>query len=168
MRRVADELGPWVPRHHPVRLKVHLRFGPRAGGCSVWVSLRAPYARTARSHPGWASRRPIYICLENLDICHINYQNSRGVFHNFAHFQKGRKFRVLTIFRGSGAHTGRDLAVVMAGAARRWVGVMEGPTGAPSEVDFRAFLALKNRNFRPFGLRNGSAIGLLTRYARTF
>ena len=22
-----------------------------------------------------------YICLENLDICHINYQNSRGVFH---------------------------------------------------------------------------------------
>ncbi len=33
---------------------------------------------------------------------------------------------------------------------------MEGPTGAPLEVAFRAFLGLKNPNFRPFGSRNGS------------
>ena len=60
------------------------------------------------------------------------------------------------VFRGSGAHAGRALAVVVAGAARRWVGVMEGHTGAPLEVNFQPFLGLKNRNFRPFGLRNGS------------
>jgi hypothetical protein len=50
----------------------------------------------------------------------------------------------------------RALAVVVAGAARRWVGVMQGPTGAPLEVGFQAFLALKNPNFRPFGSRNAS------------
>jgi hypothetical protein len=63
----------------------------------------------------------------------------------------------LRFFRGgSGAHAHRAVAVVMVGAARRWVGVMEGPTGASLEVGFQAFLALKNRNFRPFGSRNGS------------
>ena len=60
------------------------------------------------------------------------------------------------VFRGSGAHTGRALADVVAGAARRWVGVMEGPTGAQLEVDFQAFLGLKNPIFRPFGSRNAS------------
>jgi hypothetical protein len=68
-----------------------------------------------------------------------------------AHFQNGRKFG-----RGSGAHAHRELAVVVAGAARRWVGVMEGPTGAPLTLNFQAFLALKNSNFRPFVSRNGS------------
>jgi hypothetical protein len=33
---------------------------------------------------------------------------------------------------------------------------MEGPTGAPLEVGFQAFLPLKNPNFRPFGSRNSS------------
>ena len=47
-------------------------------------------------------------------------------------------------------------ADVAAGVARRWVGVMEGPTGAPLEVNFQAFLSLKKPNFRPFGSRNGS------------
>jgi hypothetical protein len=42
------------------------------------------------------------------------------------------------------------------GAARRWVGVIEGPTGAPLEVDFQAFLALETPNFCSFGVRNGS------------
>ena len=41
-------------------------------------------------------------------------------------------------------------------ARRAGYGVMEGPTDAPLEVNFQAFLALKNRNFRPFGSRNGS------------
>ena len=61
-----------------------------------------------------------------------------------------------TVFRGSRAHAGRDLADGVAGAARRWVGVMEGPTGAPLEVVLQAFLGLKNPNFRPFGPRNAS------------
>jgi hypothetical protein len=73
-----------------------------------------------------------------------------------AHFQNSRKFGVFTIFRGFGAHAGRDPAVVVAGEARRWVGVMEGPTGAPLGVALQAFLGLKNRNFRPFGSRNAS------------
>jgi hypothetical protein len=50
--KVADEPSPCVPRHHPIRLKRHLHFGPRAAGCFVWVSLRAPCARTAGSRPG--------------------------------------------------------------------------------------------------------------------
>ena len=62
----------------------------------------------------------------------------------------------LRFFRGSGAHTGRAVAVVVAGAARRWVGVIKGPTGAPLKVALQAFLALKNPNFPPFGARNGS------------
>jgi hypothetical protein len=61
-----------------------------------------------------------------------------------------------TIFRGSGARAGRAHADVVAGAARRWVGVMEGPTGAPLEAGFQAFLVLKTPNFRPFGSRNAS------------
>jgi hypothetical protein len=44
----------------------------------------------------------------------------------------------------------------VAGAARRWVAVMEEHTGAPLEVNFQPFLALKNRNFSPFGSRNAS------------
>ena len=63
---------------------------------------------------------------------------------------------VFTVFRGSGAHAHRALADIVAGAARRWVGVMEGPTGAPLEVVLQAFLGLKNRNFRPIGSRNAS------------
>jgi hypothetical protein len=65
-------------------------------------------------------------------------------------------------FRGSGAHAHRVVADVVAGAARRWVGVIEGPTGAPLEVGFQAFLPLKNQNFAHLGrgtpqkrLRNG-------------
>ena len=73
-----------------------------------------------------------------------------------AHFQNGRQFGVFTVFKGSGAHTGRALAVVVAGAARRWVGVREGHTGAPLEVNFQPLLDLKNPNFRPFGSRNAS------------
>jgi hypothetical protein len=126
----GDEPGPWVPRHHPVRLKVHLHFGPRAARCSVWVSSRAPCARTARARWGSASRRPIP--------------------------KNGRKFGVFMVFRGSGAHAHRVLAVVVAGAARRWVRVMERPMGAPLEVNFQPFLALKNPIFRPFGSRNAS------------
>jgi hypothetical protein len=34
--------------------------------------------------------------------------------------------------------------------------MIEGPTGAPLEVNFQAFLALKNPNFRPFGSKNAS------------
>jgi hypothetical protein len=45
------------------------------------------------------------------------------------------------------------------GAARRWVGVMKGPTGAPLEVAFQAFLALKKPKFSSIWvekrLRNG-------------
>jgi hypothetical protein len=62
----------------------------------------------------------------------------------------------ITVFRGSGAHAHRDPAGIVAGAARRWVGVMEGPTGAPLEVVFQAFLVLKNPNFRPLRSRNAS------------
>jgi hypothetical protein len=60
------------------------------------------------------------------------------------------------VFRGFGAHAGRALAVVVAGAARRWVRVVEEPTGAPLVVALQAFLGLKKRNFRPFGSRNTS------------
>jgi hypothetical protein len=42
------------------------------------------------------------------------------------------------------------------GTAHRWVMVVEGPTGAPLEVGFQPFLALKNPNFRPFGSRKAS------------
>ena len=34
------------------------------------------------------------------------------------------------------AYAGRALAVVVSGAACRWVRVVEGPTGAPLEVNF--------------------------------
>ena len=71
-------------------------------------------------------------------------------------FPKLSLIRCFYGFRGFGAHAGRDPAVVVAGAARRWVGVMEGPTGAPLEVVLQAFLGLKNPNFRPFGSRNAS------------
>ena len=40
--------------------------------------------------------------------------------------------------------------------ARRWAGVMLGPTGAPLAVIFEAFLGLKTPKTRPFGSRNGS------------
>jgi hypothetical protein len=62
----------------------------------------------------------------------------------------------VTVFRGSGAHAHRAHAVVVAGAARRWLRVMGGHTGAPLEVNFQPFLALKTPNFRPFGSRNAS------------
>jgi hypothetical protein len=61
-----------------------------------------------------------------------------------------------SVFRGFGAHIGRGVADAAAGATRRWVGVMEGPTGASLALRRYVFLALKNRNFRPFGSRNGS------------
>ena len=50
--RVADEPGPWVPRHHPVHPVPHPRLDPRAAGCSMWVSLRTPYARSATARLG--------------------------------------------------------------------------------------------------------------------
>jgi hypothetical protein len=81
-------------------------------------------------------------------------------------FPKNSQIRCFYDFRGSSAHAGRDLADVAAGAAGRWVGVMEGPTGAPSKAAFQAYLALINPNFRPFGsrspqkrLRNGERNG---------
>jgi hypothetical protein len=58
------------------------------------------------------------------------------------------------VFRGSGTHARRAVAVVMAGAARRRVGVMEGPTGAPLAVAFQAFLGSKKK-FRPSMSRKG-------------
>ena len=63
--RVADEPGPWVPRHHLVHLTPHPRLNPRAAGCSVWVSLRALYAKTATPRCGQASRRPISKIVRN-------------------------------------------------------------------------------------------------------
>jgi len=59
------------------------------------------------------------------------------------HFKNARKSGVFTFFRGSGTHAHRVVAVVVADAGRRWAGVMEGATGAPSAVNFEAFLALK-------------------------
>ena len=57
-----------------------------------------------------------------------------GLAH--AHFQNSQKFGGFTVCRGSGAHTGRAIAIVLAGAAHRWVEVMEGSTGAPLAVNF--------------------------------
>jgi hypothetical protein len=68
---------------------------------------------------------------------------------------RGSAFKLAKI-EGSGTHAHRTHAVIMAGVTRRWVGVMEGPTGAPLEVALQAFLGLKNRNCRPFGSRNTS------------
>ena len=71
-------------------------------------------------------------------------------------FPKLSEIRCFYSFSRFSTHAHRGVAVFVAGATRRWVGVMEGPTGAPLEVGFQAFLALKNRKFRPFGSRNGS------------
>ena len=64
--------------------------------------------------PGWASRRTISKIVRN------------SVLNK-------------TVFRDSGARTGRAAADAAAGAAeeaRRWVGVMEGPAGAPLAVSY--------------------------------
>jgi hypothetical protein len=49
-------------------------------------------------------------------------------------FPKFPKFGVFTVFRGSGTHAHRAIADAAAGATRRWVKVMEGPTGASLAV----------------------------------
>jgi hypothetical protein len=72
----------------------------------VWVSLRASYPDM------WDPQR------------HALGRPCVGPFANCP------KFGVFTVFRDAGAHTGGAVADAAAGAARRWVGVMEGPTGA--------------------------------------
>jgi hypothetical protein len=63
--RLADEPSPRAPGHHPVHLTPHHRLDPRAAGSSLWVSLRAPCARSATARSGWASRRPISKIVQN-------------------------------------------------------------------------------------------------------